>query len=105
MRFGLSEATIAQIKQVLAHYPQVERAILYGSRAKGNYQPGSDIDLSLTGDELELTLLHQIEIALDDLLLPYKIDLSSYDQITNPNLIDHIERVGILFYGPKNGQG
>lgn len=98
MRFGLEESTIDQINTVLAQYPQVERAILYGSRAKGNYKPGSDIDLTLTGDKVDLSLLHKIEIELDDLLLPYTIDLSAYHHLSNPDLIDHIDRVGQLFY-------
>ena len=98
MRFGLKESTINQINAVFGQYPQVKRAILYGSRAKGNYRPGSDIDLTLTGDEVDLSLIHKIEIELDDLLLPYTIELSAFHHINNPELIDHIERVGILFY-------
>ena len=98
MRFGLKESTIDQINTVLAQYPQVESAILYGSRAKGNYRPGSDIDLTLTGYQVDLALIHKVELALDDLLLPYTIDLSAYRQLGNPELIDHIERVGKLFY-------
>ena len=98
MRFGLKESTIDQINTVLAQYPQIESAILYGSRAKGNYRPGSDIDLTLTGDQVDLALIHKVELALDDLLLPYTIDLSAYRQLGNPELIDHIERVGKLFY-------
>lgn len=98
MRFGLEESAIDQINTVFARYPQVESAILYGSRAKGNYRPGSDIDLTLTGDGLDLSLLHKIELELDDLLLPYTIELSVYHHLSNPDLVDHIERVGQLFY-------
>ena len=47
MKFGLKDITIQKIQQVLAAFPQVEEAILYGSRAKGNYKDGSDIDLTL----------------------------------------------------------
>ena len=98
MRFGLKETTISQINTVLAQYPQVESSILYGSRAKGNYKPSSDIDLTLTGDKIDLRLIHKIETALDDLLLPYTIDLSAYRHLTNPQLLDHIDRVGKSFY-------
>lgn len=98
MHFGLRKEDILKIQQVLSHYPQVEEAILYGSRAKGNYRNGSDIDLSLKGKELTLNQQFSLENELDDLLLPYKMDISIFHQIQNPDLLDHIERVGKVFY-------
>lgn len=99
MKFGLSEATIEKIQAVLTRYPQVERAILYGSRAKGAYKTGSDIDLTLHGrEELTLSILLRIMSEIDDLMLPYTIDLSIFRAINDPDLIDHIERVGVTFY-------
>ncbi|MCK6538986.1 MAG: nucleotidyltransferase domain-containing protein, partial [Anaerolineales bacterium] len=84
---------------VLSRYPQVEKAILYGSRAKGNYKIGSDIDLTLYGGtELTLNVLYRIMDELDDLLLPYTIDLSTYHTISDPDVIEHIQRVGVTFY-------
>lgn len=98
-RFGLKETTIQKICAVLARYPQVQQAILYGSRAKGTYQNGSDIDLTLRGDaHLDLDVLRKIMNELDDLLLPYTIDLSILDHITDPDVRDHIQRVGVIFY-------
>jgi predicted nucleotidyltransferase len=79
--------------------PQVEEAILYGSRAKGNYQNGSDIDLTLRGGpDLTLNVIYKILNDLDELLLPYTIDLSIFDDISDPDVIGHIQRVGITFY-------
>lgn len=98
-RFGLKDTTIQKICDVLAKYPQVEKAVLYGSRAKGNYKNGSDIDLMLFGGEtLTMNILYRIMSELDDLLLPYTIDLSIFQHISDPDLIEHIERVGVLFY-------
>ena len=102
--FGLQTDTILSIQDVFAKYPEVERAILYGSRAKGNYRSGSDIDLTLTGEHLNLTTLQKIENGLDDLFLPYKIDLSIHQQIQNSELLDHIIRVGKVFYEKKETQ-
>lgn len=99
---GLSETDIQSVREALRHFPKVSEAILYGSRAKGSYRPGSDIDLTLMGDELSYQELLDIELALDDLLLPYKIDLSLHRQLDNPQLIDHIARVGKLFYKATN---
>ncbi len=67
--------------------------ILYGSRAKG-----SDIDLTIVGDALTQSHLLKIANELDDLLLPYKIDLSLMRQIEDEALLEHIRRVGEVFY-------
>ncbi len=98
MKYGLSQKNIAQIQAVFVRFPQVEKAVLYGSRAKGNFKTGSDIDLTLHGKDLTLKILYKIEMALDDLLLPYTIDLSVFEKLTNPAFIEHIQRVGLVFY-------
>ncbi|HEX2868604.1 MAG TPA: nucleotidyltransferase domain-containing protein [Ignavibacteriales bacterium] len=98
MKFGLNETTIEKINSVFARYASVKKAILYGSRAKGNFKNGSDIDLTLEGDKLELDTLMKILNDLDELDLPYKIDLSVYSAISNNDLLEHINRVGVAFY-------
>jgi predicted nucleotidyltransferase len=99
MKYGLKESVVQQISATLARHPQVKQAILYGSRAKGNYKPGSDIDLTLHGEaDLTWRVLYQIVDELDELLLPYTIDLSLYQNITDPDVRAHIQRVGITFY-------
>lgn len=97
-RFGLDAATIHKIQDVLSQFPEIEKALLYGSRAKGNYRPGSDIDLSLIAETLTADRLLQLENRLDDLLLPYQFDLNLFHALQNPALIEHIERVGKIFY-------
>lgn len=97
-RFGLSPRVINEIHGILAQHPHVQRAIIYGSRAKGNYKPGSDIDLTLFGSELDYRLMLSIAGALDDSDIPYTVDLSIFAEIENPALRDHIERVGQVFY-------
>lgn len=98
MNHGLSDNTVERINQVLANFPQVEKAILYGSRAKGTHRPGSDIDLTLIGRALTQKHLAQIDEAIDDLLLPYQMDLSLFDELKHPALLEHIERIGVVFY-------
>jgi predicted nucleotidyltransferase len=98
MRYGLKEETIENIKMVLARHPAVEKGLLYGSRAKGNFKQGSDIDLTLSGDTLTSPELGAIAEELDDLLLPYQIDLSIFERIANADLREHIDRVGVVFY-------
>lgn len=100
--YGLKETDIEKIKSVFANFTEIDKAILYGSRAKGNFRDGSDIDLSLVGKNLDLNKILRIETELDDLLLPYNIDISIFDKIENLELIDHINRVGVIFYEKMN---
>lgn len=102
MNTGLNNSNIEKIQSVLNGYQEIEKAILFGSRAKGNYKPASDIDLTLVGENLNLTIQQKIENELDDLLLPYKFDISIHHTITNNELLDHIKRVGkVLFQKEK----
>lgn len=98
MDYGLNDHTIDQIRQVFSRYQEIEQALLYGSRAKGNFKPGSDIDLTLIGDQLNQKILNHIEDDIDDLMLAYSFDLSILKQVSNQDFIDHVNRVGIVFY-------
>lgn len=98
MSYGLKEDVIRKICAVFADYSNVREVVLYGSRAKGNYKPGSDIDIVLKGEELNLDTLNSIRLQLDDLLLPYMMDVSLYSHIDNAALLDHIARVGMTLY-------
>lgn len=97
-RTGLPPQAVHAIQTTLANCPALEQAVLYGSRAKGNFKRGSDIDLTLKGSQLSHRDLLDLTDALDELMLPYMIDLSLYTQISNPALRAHIERVGLPFY-------
>jgi uncharacterized protein len=96
---GIPEQTVAKIITVLTCFPAVERAVLFGSRAKATHKVGSDIDLAFTGKALDWRLLGRIYDALDDLLLPYTFSLIRYDDSTDPEVAAHIARVGITLYG------
>lgn len=101
MNHELPERVIEQIRTVLARHPEVEKATLYGSRAKRTHRRGSDIDLSLKGRRLNDRLLTRIATELDDLLLPWQIDLCHFDRLTHVELIAHIHRVGEVWYQRK----
>lgn len=96
--FGLPEQAVNQIQEILQRHAEVEECVIYGSRAKGNYRSNSDIDLTLKGEKITFSNLLRIENELDDLLLPYQIDLSIFHKIDNRELIDHIERIGLIFH-------
>ncbi len=101
-QFGLKANIIEGIREVFAKTGPIEKAIIYGSRAIGNYKVGSDIDITLVGSHLTLDDLLRIETELDNLFLPYKIDLSLFHQIENSDLVDHIHRRGVEFYKSCN---
>jgi len=98
MSTGLKSDTITKINHVFSKHPQISSVILYGSRAMGTHRIGSDVDFTVKGKGLNLKLINKIHNDLDDLLLPYKFDLSIFDQIDNADLIKHIERVGIVLF-------
>lgn len=98
MPFGLDENNIAQIRDIFRRHTAVERVLIYGSRAMGNYRTGSDIDLCFWGEQLDGDTLNEIAMELDELPMLYSFDISRYDEITNPDLKNHIQRVGKVFY-------
>jgi predicted nucleotidyltransferase len=97
-KFGLSAATIQKINAVFHKFSAIKSVVLYGSRAKGNFRRGSDIDITLKGAGLDFNLLQEVSLQLDDLLLPYTFDISLFHQIDNPELKKHINRVGKVLY-------
>lgn len=98
---GLELSDIQKIRNIFSKFPQIEQVILFGSRAMGNFKPSSDIDLTLKGNSIDLSTLQEIEFEIDDLLLPYKFDLILFKNITNSDLIDHINMYGVEFYKNK----
>jgi type I restriction enzyme R subunit len=97
--YGLTPEVVEKIRGVFARFPAIDTVILYGSRAKGNYRPGSDIDLTIrtNGRESDRLLFDVIE-AIDDLDLIYLFDISLLSDISNTDLLDHIDRVGKKIY-------
>lgn len=102
--YGLPGDVVEQLCGVFRQYPQIETVILYGSRAKGGYRLGSDIDLTIEGQGLDLSLLLAVEEEIDDLLLPWMVDLSLFDQIDNVSLVEHIRRLGKPFFTRSQDQ-
>ncbi|WP_201022715.1 nucleotidyltransferase family protein [Tepidimonas taiwanensis] len=96
--FGLSARTLATLRAILATEPRVTRAVLFGSRALGTHRPGSDIDLALFGEGIDLDTLSRLHRQFDESSLPYQVDLCAWERIDNPALREHIERVGRVLY-------
>jgi len=90
---GLTEREWELIRSVLSGYPKLTQVKLFGSRAKGNAKPTSDIDLALFG-EVDALQAQAIQAELEELPLPYKFDVHPYESIRHAALREHIDRVG-----------
>ena len=94
MKFGLSERHLSIIRSVVSEFPSIASCIIYGSRAKGNYKTGSDIDLALKG-RVSYDVVSKVHYVLnEETVLPYFVDVLSYDLLDSVELKDHIDRVG-----------
>jgi len=96
--YGLPPQVLERLDAVFRKWPQIDRVILYGSRAKGNFRSASDIDLCLEADTMQIAELLKLCGQIDDLLLPWKVDLALKHTIENSDLVAHIERVGVPVY-------
>ena len=97
-KYGLEKSDIQDIVDVLKENSKVQQIILFGSRAKNTYSNGSDIDIALKGEVLNTNDIINLSVELDELDLPYKIDLVIYERIQEKALKEHIDSVGILLF-------
>lgn len=100
--FGLLSQNIEDIRRIFMSVPSVQEAIVYGSRARGDNRRYSDLDITLRGDDISDGDMTKIYFMIDDLLLPYTVDLSIYSHIRNEKLIANIINEGKLLYSKKS---
>jgi predicted nucleotidyltransferase len=98
MKFGLSDTVIKELQDVFRRHANIEKVLIFGSRSKGNYRAGSDIDLAVIGKDIDYNLLLSILCEIDDLDLLYTVDLLDYQKKKGTPIGDHIDRVGQVFY-------
>ncbi len=102
MKYGLLPRDIDEILQALGQFPAIDEAILFGSRAKGNFKPGSDVDIAIKGKAIDHSCVTAFSFFLnEESLLPYFFDVVHYEGITELELVQHIDRVGKLLYKKK----
>jgi predicted nucleotidyltransferase len=95
--FGLLASDLTKIIEVVSQYKEVKRAIIFGSRAKGNFRQGSDIDLAILCEDKNIANAISFKLN-EDTLLPYKFDVLDYRTIDNKELISHIDRLGKVVF-------
>lgn len=98
-KFGLSEEIVEDVINIIKQYSEVEKAVIFGSRARGDYKKTSDIDIALFGDKLTHTINTKIFYELDELYMPYKIDLINFNTLSEENKIrENILKEGVEIY-------
>jgi len=99
LKYGLTQLVITKIQNVFKEHSEISQVILYGSRALSTNRDNSDIDLTIkTNRDVSVEFLLSLKSELDDLMIPYMIDISLFKNIDNQALLDHINRVGIIFF-------
>lgn len=98
MKYGLSDTVIKELQGVFRRHANIKKVLIFGSRSKGNYRSGSDIDLAVIGDHIDHHLLLSVLCEIEDLELLYSVDLIDYEKKVGTPIGDHIDRVGQVFY-------
>jgi len=97
VKLGLRDSDVEQIRRVIAKYPQIIEVNVFGSRAKGNYRNGSDVDLALFGDGVNAEVVRAVRYELnEETRMPYRFDVVDATHLTHTELKEHIERVGVV---------
>lgn len=96
--YGLIDRDMTTIHHIFKKYPMIRLVHIFGSRAKGNFNVGSDVDLAIMSGMIDILSLSRLKSDFEESSLPYKVDLVYVPTLSHPDLIDHINRVGKLFY-------
>jgi len=97
--YGLLERDLKYILEAVGKYPEIEEVIIFGSRAMGNYKKGSDVDLAIVGENVDRKTVRRLNDDLnEEYPLPYFFDVIKYKDISNQELIKHINCIGKIIY-------
>ncbi len=101
--FGLLERDIQHILSAIKLFPEIEKAMIFGSRALGNYKIGSDIDIACFGENMNLNIANRLKGKLnEELPIPFFIDVIDVNTLRNSDLKKHIEQYGITLYSRES---
>lgn len=98
VKFGLTEKQFLLMINTIFSFTEIEKVLIFGSRATGIFKPASDIDLAVFGQKVKRTTINRLYSALDDLPLPFMFDLLNYNQLTNESLKEKIDEQGQIFF-------
>ncbi len=99
MKFGLGDSDIMYIKNAIDKLTEINKAIIFGSRAMGNYKPGSDVDIAIMGENITFNTVSRLHAMLEEESpMPYFFDIIDYTHLTHKELREHIDSAGKIIY-------
>lgn len=99
MSFGLKDSDIEYIRNAMQRFKEIEKAVIFGSRAKGNYKTASDVDIAIYGEKINFDILSKLHAILEEESpMPYFFDIIDYSHLNHKELKEHIDRVGKIIY-------
>lgn len=102
MSFGLTDSDLNYIVDTIKGIEEIEKAVIFGSRAKGNYNPGSDVDIAIYGEQITFDTLSYLHSRLEEQgPLPFFFDIVDYSHLEHQELKEHIEKVGKVIFDRK----
>lgn len=102
MDFGLRQSDIDYIVRVISEFSEIEKAVIFGSRAKGDFKPGSDVDIAIYGENITFDTVSAVHSMLEEQgPLPYFFDIVDYTHLDHKDLKEHIDRVGKVIFERK----
>jgi predicted nucleotidyltransferase len=99
MNHGLNEMDLGFIRDSISQFEEIHKAVLFGSRAKGAYKTGSDVDIAVFGQNVDFEVISKLHAILEDESpMPYFFDIIDYNHLGKKELQDHIDRVGEVIF-------
>ena len=96
--FGLREGIIDEIVNVISKYEEIDKAVVFGSRARGDYKKTSDIDLGIFSSNISSTKLNLLRDNIDTLDIIYKVDVVHFESLNKEGIIKNIKSEGVIIY-------
>jgi predicted nucleotidyltransferase len=99
MIFGLAESDLIYIINIIKNYTEIQKAVIFGSRARGDNKPGSDIDIAIYGDKIDFQTVSSLHGSLEEEgPVPYFFDIVDYTHLLNKEMKEQIDRQGTVIF-------
>ena len=98
VEFNLDKKIVEEIYEIARNYKNIRKILLFGSRARRDNSPKSDIDLAIYVDDDSSNLsdfIYDIENNTSTLL---EFDFTNIKEVNDTFFIEQVEREGIPIY-------
>jgi len=99
---------LERIAQSLSAIPEIQRVIFFGSRARGDFNGSSDLDILIVIKDIKaknkvISVLYDIELEYDVPISPVIFTSKEYgiNKKLKGSFIENVEREGIVLYDSK----